>query len=386
MQHSRDVVTDLTRNRVYISSAAEGTSGEGYVDVYDGTSLERVERVETGPRTEFSPMSLALDEQRGQLYTVSNSSSKALVIDVASPAFPVKKFDVGLPTNARASGVDVDPRTQRLFVASQTTDDLIVWDLAKNRQVADVATGAGALNVQVDPVHGLVYVANFGGTTITVLDEDGTTVARLPLARTNHLEIDGQGSVFAVNKAEGNQVVKLTPKALAAGSVKVKGTARVGSTLSATTAGWPAGTKLTYQWLRAGRAIAGATRSSYVPVAADRTKALSVRVRGARAPFAATTVTSSAVRVGTGVLRSATPKVAGQAKVGKRLTVRPGCWTAGTRLTYRWYAGGKLVGTKSSLRLTGKHRGKKVSVKVIGTKSGYATVTRTSKKTAKVRR
>jgi len=386
LQHSRDIVVDATRNRVYISSAAEGTSGDGYIGVYDGTTLERITRVQTGPRTDFSPMSLALDEKKGLLYTVSNSSSKAAVVDVASSSYPVRKFEVGLPAYAKASGVDVDPRTQRLFVASQTTDDLIVWDLAKNRQIADVATGAGALNVQVDPVHGLVYIANFGGTTITVLDEQGATVARLPLARTNHLEIDGKGSVFAVNKAADNQVVKLTPKALEAGSAKVKGTARVGGRLTASTAGWTAGTQLSYQWLRAGRAIAGATESTYVPVAADRGKAVSVRVRGARAPYAAATVTSSAVRVGTGVLRSAVPKIAGKPKVGKRLTAKPGSWTAGTRLTYRWYVGGKAAGTGKSLRLQAKHRGKKVTLKVTGAKSGYKTVTRTSKKTAKVKR
>ena len=112
-----------------------------------------------------------------------------------------------------------------------------------------------------------------------------------------------------------------------------------------------------------------------------------MRVTGSRAPFAAATVTSSAVRVGTGVLRSARPKVTGAAKVGKRLTAKPGRWTAGTRFTYRWYVGGKLVqrGAKPSLVLKAKHRGKRVTVKVTGAKAGFASATRTAK-TAKVRR
>lgn len=85
-------------------------------------------------------------------------------------------------------------------------------------------------------------------------------------------------------------------------------------------------------------------------------------------------------------LKSATPKVTGSAAVGKTLKVTPGKWTAGTKLTYQWFAGGKTIAkaTKTSLKLTSKMAGKSITVKVTGKKQGYKAVTKTSKTTAKV--
>ena len=51
-------------------------------------------------------------------------------------------------------------------------------------------------------------------------------------------------------------------------------------------------------------------------------------------------------------------------------------------------AGGKAIkkATKPKLKLTKKLRGKRIKVMVIGVKAGYATLTRTSKATGKVKR
>ena len=53
-------------------------------------------------------------------------------------------------------------------------------------------------------------VANFGGTTVSVVDPDGNEVANLAIATPNHISTDGLGSVYVVNKAADNRVVKLT--------------------------------------------------------------------------------------------------------------------------------------------------------------------------------
>jgi hypothetical protein len=58
----------------------------------------------------------------------------------------------------------------------------------------------------------------------------------------------------------------------------ISGTATVGSTLTCSTGTWNFASSYAYQWLRAGTPIAGATSSSYVPVTADKTNALSCRV------------------------------------------------------------------------------------------------------------
>ena len=71
----------------------------------------------------------------------------------------------------------------------------------------------------------------------------------------------------------------------------------------------------------------------------------------------------------------------GTAKVGRTLRVRHRHWSPGTRFTYTWYAGRKGAEAPTSgdrLRLTKAQKGKRITVKVTGTKPGYAPVSRTS--------
>uniref|UniRef100_UPI002812802A lamin tail domain-containing protein n=1 Tax=Microbacterium sp. TaxID=51671 RepID=UPI002812802A len=100
-----------------------------------------------------------------------------------------------------------------------------------------------------------------------------------------------------------------------AGEVTVAGTARVGSTLTAKPGTWTEGATLSYQWLRDGAAIAGATSASYTPVAADAGRKLSVRVTGALTGWESATATSSSVTVSQGALAAATPSITGTVRV-----------------------------------------------------------------------
>jgi hypothetical protein len=73
--------------------------------------------------------------------------------------------------------------------------------------------------------------------------------------------------------------------------------------------------------------------------------------------------------------------------VGKKLTAKAGSWKpAKVKLSYQWYRGGKKIAkaTKSTYKLAKADKGKRITVKVTGKKSGYTTVTKTSKATAKV--
>ncbi|MFT4220962.1 MAG: hypothetical protein QM611_10635 [Microbacterium sp.] len=83
-----------------------------------------------------------------------------------------------------------------------------------------------------------------------------------------------------------------------------------------------------------------------------------------------------------------TPKISGTAKIGEKLTAKPGTWDSGVTLTHRWYADGKAItgATKSKYTLKKAQAGKRITVKVTGKKSGYTTVTKASKVTRTVRR
>lgn len=81
-----------------------------------------------------------------------------------------------------------------------------------------------------------------------------------------------------------------------------------------------------------------------------------------------------------GTLSIATPKVTGRAKVGGKLTgheTRP----AGATLAYQWLANGKAIAgaTGSQLKVTKSLKGKRVSLRVVVTKSGYKQATAFSK-------
>jgi putative cell wall-binding protein len=74
----------------------------------------------------------------------------------------------------------------------------------------------------------------------------------------------------------------------------IAGTAQVGHTLTAHSGTWgPAPVTLAYQWLRGGKAIAGATKSTYKLVAADAGATVSLRITGSKPGFAAVAETSA---------------------------------------------------------------------------------------------
>jgi hypothetical protein len=81
-----------------------------------------------------------------------------------------------------------------------------------------------------------------------------------------------------------------------------------------------------------------------------------------------------------------TPKVTGTPRVGRTLSVAPGNWMSGVTLHVQWYVGSSAVPGATGTTYTPRARdlGKRVRLKVTGTKSGYASVTRTSHATSAV--
>jgi NADH:ubiquinone oxidoreductase subunit C len=163
---------------------------------------------------------------------------------------------------------------------------------------------------------------------------------------------------------------------------KVTGTAIVGKTLKAVPGAWaPAKVTLKYQWLRAGKAIKGATKSTYKLVKADAGKRITVKVTGSKSGYASASKTSKAVTALHALTKTPTPKITGTATVGKTLKAVPGTWApAKVTLKYQWLRAGKAIkgATKSSYKLVSADKGKKVTVKVTGSKKNYKSVAKTS--------
>jgi protocatechuate 3,4-dioxygenase beta subunit len=76
------------------------------------------------------------------------------------------------------------------------------------------------------------------------------------------------------------------PKAMKSSAVSIKGTARVGRTLRASTRAWaPAPVQLSYTWYRNGKVVKGQSRSTYKLRTADKGKRITVRVHQRKASY-----------------------------------------------------------------------------------------------------
>jgi hypothetical protein len=177
-----------------------------------------------------------------------------------------------------------------------------------------------------------------------------------------------------------------TAPAVVAAAPRITGTPRAGNVLTAVPGSWgPAGVALTYAWTAGGRTVGtGPTLRVTNALAGQR---VGLTVSGSVAGAEPVSRAASPTAAVTGTLTAATPRIAGKAKVGKRLTVRAGSWGPGkVTLKVVWLRNGTKVGSGSSYRLTGQDAGRRISVRVTGTCTHFAPLTRTSARTGKVKR
>jgi surface antigen len=174
----------------------------------------------------------------------------------------------------------------------------------------------------------------------------------------------------------------------------VSGTAKVGSTLTASSGTWtPSGVTLTYQWLRDGVIISGATKTSYALTNADVGHAMTISITGSKSGLASRTASSAPTAkvadvVKPKVITPGAPKIqnAEQMMVGDSLTADPGTWAPdGVELGYQWFRGDRAVSTATTTRykISDADIGQRLTVEVTGRKSGYSSVTVASDPTAK---
>lgn len=188
--------------------------------------------------------------------------------------------------------------------------------------------------------------------------------------------VPGHGVIVQVSPSKGRIGLATTPF--------VKGTQAVGFTLRARVWHWMDGTRFSYQWYADEFTIPGARSATLEVTKALAGKRIHVEVTGRTPGYAVVTNPSAPTER---IMLARAPSISGAAIVGRTLRATPGAWTAGTRFTYQWYADGKAIrgATKATFAVTSAQRGRVLTVKATGKKSGYATVLRTSKPTSRVR-
>ncbi|GAB4004158.1 hypothetical protein [Nocardioides ultimimeridianus] len=193
--------------------------------------------------------------------------------------------------------------------------------------------------------------------------------------------VTGALSGYVTTTKASAPTAAVTTGQLTAAAPTISGTAIVGRTLSAVTGTWSPTPSFTYQWLRAGVPIPGATGATYRLVAADTGKQITAQVTGTRDGYATTTLGSAPTAAVKGVFATApTPTIVGTARVGRTLTAKPGTWSPGATLRYQWLRNGRVItgATRATYALVRADRGTRITVRVTGSHSGYLTVVRTS--------
>ncbi|MGC3953517.1 MAG: hypothetical protein QM804_04575 [Propionicimonas sp.] len=323
-----------------------------------------------------------------------------LRFDPGSPWDPQSSAPVttGLATTwyptatSSASGRPVD-----VTEGSVTDADLTLGRLPVPSAVPTI-TGTPRIGVTLTAVPGkwdqaarLSYRWLVGGRAVPGATAIGFVPRPEDLGKTVTVEVTGSRGWFQPvtrSSAPTAKVLPLLP--LTVGKPSISGTPRIGVTLTAKPGSWTSGTTLSYQWLVSGKAVTGATGVSFVPRKSDKGKRITVKVTGRKAGYQTATATSKSSSKVRGLLslKTKTPKISGTAKVGRKLTAKPGKWTSSTRFSYQWLVSGKKVAGATGVSFVPRPQdaGRTIKVKVTGSKAGYKTKSKTSKATRKVGR
>ena len=163
--------------------------------------------------------------------------------------------------------------------------------------------------------------------------------------------------------------------------------AGVGRTLHSTPPTWSqANVTTTYQWLRNGDPIGGATGTSYVTTFDDQDKSITLRATGRLFGYVDGTSVSNAITVqaGSSPTVSRAPGITGKAAPRETLTADPGSWAGNgsspLSYTYQWFVGDQAVAreTGQSYVVRTRDANLPVKVRVTAAAQGYVSGARCS--------
>lgn len=142
-----------------------------------------------------------------------------------------------------------------------------------------------------------------------------------------------------------------------------------------------------YQWYRNGKAIKGATKSSYKLTRADLGKRITIKATDNKdelaimafrtVPYSVTATVTPKAQYG---FKTRKPSIVGTPRAGKQLKAKFTKWSGSpSRYSYQWYRNGKAIkgATKVTYKVVNADKGRKLTVKLTGTKKNYHTASST---------
>jgi hypothetical protein len=156
------------------------------------------------------------------------------------------------------------------------------------------------------------------------------------------------------------------------------GSAQVGATLSCNPGSWTGSPSFTYQWLRDGAPIPGATSDQYVLTADDQGHSIACRVTATNGGGTGE-ATSNAIAVPAPPQppqpapgNTAPPSLPPSAQVGDTLSCDPGAWSGSPSFSFQWLRDGTPIpgATSQTYTLAEADAGHSITCRVTGTNAG----------------
>jgi protocatechuate 3,4-dioxygenase beta subunit len=226
-------------------------------------------------------------------------------------------------------------------------------------------------------VNGLVVQDGASKTYIATTDDVGFPIT---------VTVTASATGYAQAAASSLPTAKVAAGVLTAATPVIHGTAKVGSPLSVTVGTWsPTPDSFTYQWNRAGKAIAGATAATYLLGGADYANTITVTVTAHLRGYASLAKASAGTaKIAGGTITRPTTAMALSAvpKVGVAVTVVTSGWgPAPVSFAYQWYYKTTTAtkwtaiskATAASYTPSATLSGHDLMVQVRGAKTGYTT-------------
>jgi hypothetical protein len=240
---------------------------------------------------------------------------------------------------------------------------------------------------QASPAPTFAYKWLRDGTAIASATSSTYQVSTADQGHTLSCEVTATNTAGSTSQVSSNSLEVAAPS-LPRNEVppEVSGVGELNKSLTCSSGKWsgePAPT-FTYQWLRGGAVISGATASLYTIQVADQGQSLScdVTATNSQGPASRESVNSIHIRDSTPENTEAPKIKSGVVEVGKRLTCEKGTWNGvpTPTFTFQWLIGGAPIplATEPSYTVVKEDEGQSLSCEVIATNSEGVAVPATS--------
>ncbi len=194
--HTREMVLDAKRQRLYVTGVAQ----KGIIWVIDTQKQQLVATVENVGEY---PTGLAVDEEKGRVYSV-NGSGELITLDADKPEI-LNRVKVEAQKKHFFLNIALDVKADRAFITDPDLPDVLVVSL-KNGKIIDRIKVINSLAVLYSPGRNEIYITHRNAQVISIVDAQTykvkASISTTALPNSLALSPDGRTLYASVKQGE----------------------------------------------------------------------------------------------------------------------------------------------------------------------------------------